>query len=101
MAHDGDRPVGIAGSTLVDGVARLWNGGVVESHRRRGVYRALLDARLHHAAGLGARFALVRGKVETSAPILRGSGFATYGEQRGYRIALDVSPGPGAPGAAS
>ena len=30
--------------------------------------------------------ALVKGRVETSAPILRRAGFAAYGEERAYRV---------------
>lgn len=96
VAYDGDRPVGTAGVSVVDGetgvVARMWSGCVLERHRRRGIYLALLHARLDVAAAEGARMALVRGRVETSAPILRGSGFAVYGQQRGYRVPLSPSP---------
>jgi GNAT superfamily N-acetyltransferase len=81
-------PVGAAGLTLTDGVARLWGGAVRRSHRRRGLYRALLDARLAWGVEHGARFALVKGRVETSAPILRRAGFATYGQERSYRLPL-------------
>ena len=34
----------------------------------------------------GCRMALVKGRVETSAPILRRAGFAAYGEERAYRV---------------
>lgn len=88
VAYDDGMPVGSAGLTLTDGVARLWGGAVREPYRRRGIYRALLDERMAWAAEHGARFALVKGRVETSAPILRRAGFATYGEERSYRLPL-------------
>ncbi|WP_296604576.1 GNAT family N-acetyltransferase [Nocardioides sp.] len=88
VAYVDAMPVGAGGLTLTDGVARLWGGAVRESHRRRGIYRALLDARLAWGVEHGARFALVKGRVETSAPILRRAGFATYGQERSYRLPL-------------
>ena len=50
--------------------------------RGTGVYRAVLDHRLRAGRGLGCRVALVKGRVDTSAPVLRRAGFATYGEER-------------------
>ena len=44
----------------------------------------MLDARLRHAVSLGARMALVKGRVETSGPILRRVGFTAYGQERCY-----------------
>ena len=85
------RAVGAGGLTLADGVARLWGGGVVPDARGRGVYRAVLDARLRHAAELGAATALVKGRVETSGPVLRRAGFEVFGQERSYRL----SPGAG------
>jgi GNAT superfamily N-acetyltransferase len=81
-------PVGTAGLTLPGKVARLWGGGVVARARGNGVYRALLDARLRWAVTQGATLAMVKGRVATSAPILRRAGFASYGEQRCYQRAL-------------
>jgi GNAT superfamily N-acetyltransferase len=81
-------PVGSAGISIVDGVARLWGGAVREEARGRGAYRALLDARLRRGVSRGARMALVTGRVETSGPILRKAGFVRYGEERSYRVPL-------------
>lgn len=86
VAYLDGEPVGIGGITVVDGVARLWGGAVMPHARGRGVYRALLDARLRRAAALGARTGLVKGRVETSAPVLRRAGFTAYGEERSYRL---------------
>ena len=86
VAYVDQTPVGSAGLTLTNGVARLWGGAVLEQHRRRGIYRALLDERMSWAVEQRARLALVKGRVETSAPILRRSGFTVYGRERSYRL---------------
>ncbi len=81
-------PVGSGGLTVVDGVARLWSGSVVERHRGRGAYRALLAARLAYAVEHGCTMGLVKGRVETSGPILRRAGFEVFGQERAYRFPL-------------
>jgi GNAT superfamily N-acetyltransferase len=81
-------PVGSGGISLVDGVARLWGGAVREQARGKGAYRALLEARLRRGVERGATMALVKGRIQTSGPILRRAGFATYGEERSYRVPL-------------
>ena len=88
LAYLDGRPVGSGGLTVADDVARLWGGGVVPEARGRGVYRAVLDARLRHAVGRGATMGLVKGRVETSGPILRRAGFTPYGQERSYRLAV-------------
>ena len=88
VAYVGGEPVGTGGLTVADGVARLWSGSVLEAHRGRGVYRALLAERLGYAARHGATMALVKGRVETSGPILRRAGFAAHGQERSYRVPL-------------
>ena len=55
---------------------------------RQGVYRAVLDARLSYAVAHGATMALVKGKIDTSGPILRRAGFAAYGREPVYDIPL-------------
>lgn len=80
LARIDGEPVGSAGYTLVGDVARLWGAGVVESSRGRGVYRAMLAARLADARRKGATLAIVQAQVDTSAPILRRLGFTVYGE---------------------
>ncbi len=81
------RPLGAGGLSIVDGVARLWGGGVLEEARGTGLYRALLDVRLRAARDAGCRFALVKGRVETSGPVLRRAGFAAYGTERAHLLA--------------
>jgi GNAT superfamily N-acetyltransferase len=81
-------PVGCGGISLVDGVARLWGGAVREEARGRGAYRAVLDARLRRGVERGAAMALVKGRIQTSGPILARAGFEVYGEERSYRVPL-------------
>ena len=88
VAYVAGRPAGTGGVTMADGVARLWGGAVVESARGQGVYRAVLAARLAYAAAHGATMALVKGRIETSGPILRRAGFTAYGQEVIYRVPL-------------
>jgi hypothetical protein len=80
-------PVGAAGHTLGNDTVRLWGGAVVPEARHTGAYRALLDRRLRDGVEAGATMALVKGRVETSAPVLLRAGFQRYGEVRAYRLA--------------
>jgi GNAT superfamily N-acetyltransferase len=88
VAYADGEPVGSGGIAMTDGVARLWGGAVCQGARRQGVYRAILAARLRYGAAHGATMALVKGRVETSAPILRQAGFAPYGQEIMYRVPL-------------
>lgn len=86
---DGE-PAGFGGCTLAGEVARLWGAGTRAALRGRGAYQAVLARRMAVASEHGATLALVKGRVETSAPILRRAGFRVYGEQRSYRLVLDA-----------
>ena len=86
MLRDGV-PVGAAGHVVVGETLRLWGGAVVPSARHTGAYRALLDRRLRAGVEAGCTMALVKGRVETSAPVLLRAGFREYGEVRAYRLA--------------
>ena len=88
VAYLDGRPVGTGGLTVADHVGRLWSGSVLEEFRGRGVYRALLQARLEYAVDHDATMALVKGRVETSGPILRRAGFTPHGQERSYRVPL-------------
>jgi GNAT superfamily N-acetyltransferase len=88
VAYVNGSPAGSGGVSVVDGVARLWGGAVVPSARGQGVYRAVLEARLSYAAAHGATMALVKGKIDTSGPILRRAGFAAYGREPIYDVPL-------------
>ena len=54
LAHDNEQPVGFASSFLDANVIDLCNLGVAESHRRRGIGRASVAARLADAVQRGA-----------------------------------------------
>jgi GNAT superfamily N-acetyltransferase len=88
VAYRDERPVGFGGISVVDGVARLWGGGVLEPERGRGAYRAVLAERLRYGLDQGATMALVKGRVETSGPILRRVGFTPYGQERSFVVPL-------------
>jgi GNAT superfamily N-acetyltransferase len=82
--------VGTAGVTVAGPDARLWGGGVLPEARDRGVYRALLAARLEYAVERQCEIAIVKGRVDTSGPILRRAGFSAYGTERSYLLDLST-----------
>ncbi|TDD61743.1 N-acetyltransferase [Kribbella antibiotica] len=82
-------PAGISGLDLVDSVARIWGGAVLDEFRGHGIYRALTAKRLQYAAEHGATMALTQGRISTSSPILKRVGFTSYGQQRSYRLPLE------------
>lgn len=86
VAYRRGAPLGAAGQTVAGDVVRLWGAGVVREARRTGVYRALLAHRLRVATERGCRMALVRGRVETSAPVLLRAGFRRYGVERSWHL---------------
>jgi hypothetical protein len=88
VAYSGGEPAGSGGIAMAGGVARLWGGAVRQEARRQGVYRAILAARLRYGVVHGATMALVKGRIETSAPILRQAGFDAYGQEIMYRVPL-------------
>lgn len=79
---------GTGGFTVAGDVLRLWGAAVVPVARGTGVYRSVLAHRLDVGRALGCRLALVKGRVETSAPVLRRAGFTAYGEERAYRLTV-------------
>jgi hypothetical protein len=84
----GREPASSGGCTLGDEVAKLWGAVTLREYRRRGTYRAVLAERLRLAREHGAALALVKGRVETSGPILLRAGFADYGEERCYWLPI-------------
>jgi GNAT superfamily N-acetyltransferase len=76
VAYDGGVPVGCA--RLYPAPDRnfggMYGGGVLESHRGRGFYRALLAARIRYALAAGTKNVFVDA-LPTSRPILERIGF--------------------------
>lgn len=93
VAYRADVAVAAAGLTVRNGAARLWSGATLPAARHTGAYRALLACRLQVGVDVGAPMALVKGRVATSAPILRRAGFEQYGEERSYRLDLSGAIG--------
>ena len=86
---DGE-PAGSAGLTLYAPAGAIINGGAVrQKFRGRGVYRAMVAARLEIAREAGAPGIAVWGGP-MSAPILSKLGFQTVGWRKFY---LDGAPG--------
>ncbi|HEV2519961.1 MAG TPA: GNAT family N-acetyltransferase [Thermoplasmata archaeon] len=55
--------------------ASMWGGGTVPTHRRRGIYRALVEVRGSLARDRGFRYLTVDARDATSRPILERLGF--------------------------
>ncbi|HTR90947.1 MAG TPA: GNAT family N-acetyltransferase [Trebonia sp.] len=88
VAYADGEPAGSGGVIIVGGVARLWGGAVVPSARGRGIYLAVLAERLSYAVSHGATMALVKGRADTSGPILRRAGFEAFGQEPIYDVPL-------------
>ncbi len=84
VAMIGPEPVSSGGCTLRGEIAQLWGAVTLPEYRRRGSYRAVLAERLRLAREHGAALALVKGRIETSGPILLRAGFADYAQERCY-----------------
>jgi GNAT superfamily N-acetyltransferase len=84
VAFVNGEPASSGGCSLDGEVAKLWGAVTLPAFRRRGSYRAVLAERLRLARDHGATLALVKGRVETSEPILLRAGFTDYGEERCY-----------------
>lgn len=86
VAYLDGQPAATGGCTIAREVARLWGAGTRPQFRGRGAYRAVLARRIEVARRCGATLALVKGRVETSGPILAKAGFVSYGQERCYRL---------------
>jgi GNAT superfamily N-acetyltransferase len=84
----GGQPVSTGGCTLRGEVAHLWGAVTLREHRRRGCYRAVLAERLRLARAHGAALALVKGRPQTSAPILLRAGFADCDTERCFWLSI-------------
>lgn len=74
---DGE-PAATAGAALHPRSIYMIGGVVLPAFRGRGLYRALVDARLSFARQHGIELATSLAKSDTSAPILERMGFETY-----------------------
>jgi GNAT superfamily N-acetyltransferase len=88
LARIGGQPVATAGMAVKQRSVYLIGGNVLEAYRGRGIYRALLDERLRHAAELGFSLATTQAREATSAPILERLGFETLFRSRVYKYEL-------------
>jgi GNAT superfamily N-acetyltransferase len=70
-------PAGTAGLVTFERSVYLLGGVVLPAFRQRGLYRALVTARLGYAAGRGIPFATSHASANTSAPLLARLGFET------------------------
>jgi GNAT superfamily N-acetyltransferase len=77
VAYADGQPVGAASYQAFERSAFLRGGVVLPASRGRGVYRALVAARLAHAQSLGIALATTHAREATSAPILEHLGFDT------------------------
>lgn len=68
---------GVAGYVTTGTSAYQLGAVVLPQFRSRGVYQALVRARLRHARALGLALATTHARADTSAPILHRLGFAT------------------------
>ena len=76
-------PVGTGGFVIQPEAIYLTGGNVLPAFRGRGIYRALIAARLADAGG--ARYITTHARAHTSAPILERLGFRTAAS---YRVFL-------------
>jgi len=75
LARIDGEPAGTAAYVAFPRSAYLLGAVVLPAFRGRGVYRALVDARLAHARARGLALATSHAREQTSAPILAGLGF--------------------------
>src|SRR5688572_24913756 len=77
LAYCDGEAAATAGSIVFERSVYLVGGVTVEKFRGRGLYRALVEARLRHARGRGVMLATSHARAESSAPILERMGFET------------------------
>ncbi len=77
LAYHRGEPAATASYFAFPRSAYLLGGVVLPQHRGRGLYRALVAARLGHARARGISLATTHARESSSAPILERLGFAT------------------------
>ena len=85
-ARIGDEVVGTTGLLLRGDYAYLVGGQVFPSFRGRGIYRALVGARLAFLAQRGITLAVTHAREATSAPMLEHLGFETVFRSKCYLL---------------
>ncbi|MCC7381141.1 MAG: GNAT family N-acetyltransferase [Deltaproteobacteria bacterium] len=78
LAFVGEAPAGVGACALLERSMFLQGAVVLPALRRRGVYHALVEARLALARRAGLSLAVIHARASTSAPILARMGFATH-----------------------
>jgi GNAT superfamily N-acetyltransferase len=84
VAFAGGVPAGAAGMFLLEHSVMLQGGVVLPAFRRRGLYAAMVGARMALARDLGRTLAISHARGDTSAPILAALGFATVALFRSF-----------------
>ncbi|MEO8706602.1 MAG: GNAT family N-acetyltransferase [Kofleriaceae bacterium] len=87
LAREGGEPAGTAGICFKQRSGYLIGGNVVPAFRNRGVYRALIAARLGVLAARGIPLGVTYAREATSAPMLEHMGFETVFRGWMYRLA--------------
>lgn len=92
VAVQGDEIVGFSHYTMVAGVGELINIGVVQSHQRQGLGRALLNAMFEtmKARECEQCFLEVRASNTAAIAIYREAGFQDVGLRKGYYAGEDA-----------
>lgn len=84
LARVGDEPAATSTMFVLEQSVMLQGGVVLPAFRRRGLYAAMVHARLAIAAALGRPLAICHARGDTSAPILAALGFATVASFHTY-----------------
>jgi GNAT superfamily N-acetyltransferase len=85
LARHRGQPIGAACHIAFERSVYLQGGVVLPEFRQRGVYRAMIAARLQHAAARGIGLVTVHALRSTSAPLLEHLGFRPMIEFVSYR----------------
>jgi GNAT superfamily N-acetyltransferase len=85
LAYVDGVPAGVGNYVRFDRSAFLIGGVVLPQVQGRGVYKALIAARLRHARAAGVGVVTTHARAATSAPILARLGFVVLTELDGYR----------------
>lgn len=84
--------LGSGGMSLFDelGVATFFGGGTIPSARNKGVYTAVIDARIKYAKERGIPIVGIYARKNTSAPIVEKQGFLKCGEMQYWERKYDT-----------